>query len=253
MSITDRTAINMAVPAYKVDQIIGIKTGSFSIVAATVGSQEKFASAAFDTGFGDSCFFQGVFSTDSGASWNDFGVYRPNLTTPGQPVLQTVTCYGIVSPAGVFTAAGVNWWDNVHATSSVYTIQYKVAFLAKETQGFITPIPTSESLYYSSEFNYQKYLLSLASSFPSTTGSTPITHNLGYVPKVRAFFSPTSTSNNADGISITAGSIVTLDHYQYATNVYVNSTQATFTDISTTVSPRTTVNGTVFYRIYIDD
>lgn len=252
MPIIHPENVYMSAPAYKVDQIIGIKTGSFSIAAATLGSQEKFATDTFDTGFGDSCFFQGIFSTDSGASWNDFGVYRPNLTTPGQPVLQTTTCYGIVSPTGVFTAAGVNWWDIVHATSSVYTIQYKVAFIAKDTQGAITPITTNETVYYSSRYNYQKYLPSLSSSFSSTTGSTPITHNLGYVPKVRGFFSPTSTSNNADGISITAGSIVTLDHYQYATNVYVNTTQATFTDVSTSVSPRATVNGTVFYRIYID-
>lgn len=240
----------MAVPAYKVDQIIGIKTGSFSIAAATLGSQEKFATDTFNTGFGDSCFFQGIFSTDSGASWNDFGVYRPNLSTPGQPVLQTTTCYGIVSPTGIFTAAGVNWWDIVHASSSVYTIQYKVAFIAKDNQLPFSPIKTNEMLYYSSKYNFQKVFLN--DSFASTIGNTSITHGLGYVPKVRAFFSPTSTSNNADGISITAGSIVTLDHYQYATNVYVNATQAIFTDVSTSVSPRNRVNGTMYYRIYLD-
>lgn len=250
MPITDRTAINMAVPLNKVDQIIGIHSGSFSITAATAVSGPKFASDPFTTGFGDSCFFQGIFSVDGGASWNDFGVYRPVLTTPGQPVLQTVTCYGMVGPTGIFTASGVNWWDIVHATSSAYTIQYKVAFIAKDTQGSITPISTNENLYYWSKYNFQKIFLS--SSFSSTTGTTPITHNLNYVPKVRAFFSPTSTANNADGVSVLAGSIVTLDNYQYATNVYVNTTQASFTDVSTTVSPRTTRSGTMFYRIYLD-
>lgn len=250
--ITHPENVYMSVPAYKVDQIIGVKTGSFTIAAATAVSIQKFASDPFDTGFGDSCFFQGVFSTDGGASWNDFGVYRPNLTTPAQPVLQTVTCYGIMGPTGIFTASATNWWDLVHASSSAYTIQYKVAFIAKDTQGAITPLATNETTYYSSKYNYQKYLPSLGSSFPSTTGSTTITHNLNYVPKVRAFFSPSSTANNADSISIAANSIVTLDHYQYATNINVNTTQAIFTDVSTTVSPRTTRSGTMFYRIYID-
>lgn len=251
MPIVTPANIYMAVPAYKIDQIIGIHSGSFVVTAPGVFSSTT-ASDPFTTGFGDSCFFQGIFSIDGGGSWNDFGTYRPNLTTPAQPVLQTVTCYGMVNPSGVFTATAKNWYDIVHSSSSSYTVQYKVLFIAKETQGIITPIATNEILYYSSKHNYQKYLAANSSSFTSTSGTTPITHNLGYVPKVRAWFSPTSTSNNADGISILAGSIVTMDNYQYATNVTVNTTSAVFTDISTTVSPRTTINGTVYYRIYID-
>lgn len=251
MAIVTPANILMAVPAYKIDQIIGIRTGSFIVSAPSAGGSTT-ASDTFTTGFGDSCFFQGIFSTDAGVSWNDFGTYRPNLTTPGQPVLQTVTCYGMVSPTGVFTATAKNWYDNVHASGSAYTVQYEVLFIAKDTQGIITPIVTNEILYYNSKYNYQKYLPANSSSFASTTGTTTIAHNLGYVPKVRAWFAPTSTSSNADGISIPAGSIVTMDNYQYATNVYANTTSAIFTDISTTVTPRTTKNGTVFYRIYID-
>lgn len=241
----------MAVPAYKVDQIIGIHTGSF-IVSAPAPFGSTTAADTFDTGFGDSCLLQGIFSTDAGNSWNDFGTYRPNLTTPAQPVLQTVTNYGMVGPTGIFTASAKNWYDNVHASGTAKTVQYKVLFIAKDTQGSITPLSTNEILIYSSAYNYQKYLPTLGSSFASTTGTTTVNHPLGYVPKVRAWFSPTSTSNNADGISIPAGSITTMDNYQYATNVTVNTTAAMFSDVSTTVSPRTTVNGTVFYRIYID-
>lgn len=251
MPIVTPANIRMAVPAYKIDQIIGIHSGSF-VVSAPALFGSTTAPDTFDTGFGDSCFFQGIFSTDGGSSWNDFGTYRPNLSTPAQPVFQTVTNYGMVSPTGIFTATAKNWYDFVHSSTSAYTIQYKVLFIAKDTQGLITPIPTNEILYYSSAYNYQKYLPPNSSSFSSTSGTTPITHGLGYVPKVRAWFAPTSTSNNVDGISIPAGSITTMDNYQDATNITVNTTQAIFTDVSTTVSPRTRINGTVFYRIYID-
>lgn len=251
MPITVPANIRMAVPAYKIDQIIGIYTGSFIVGSPPIGGSST-ASDTFTTGFGDSCLFQGIFSIDAGSSWNDFGTYRPNLTTAGQPVLQTTTCYGMVSPTGVFTATAKNWYDNVHASGASYTVRYKVLFIAKETQGIITPIATSEILYYTSKYNYQKYLPANGSSFASTSGTTTIAHNLGYVPKVRAWFSPTSTSNNADSISIPAGSIVTLDNYQYATNVYANATSVIFTDVSPSVSPRVSVNGTMYYRAYID-
>lgn len=249
MSVTQPTKINMAVPNYKIDQIIGIKTGSFNIGVPVAGPPVITAGTAFTTGFGDNCFLQGIFSTDGGLSWNDFGTYRPDLTT-AFPTLQTVTCYGYVSASGVFQPTGVNWYDTNHAIGRAYTIQYKVFFIAKDTQGAITPIGTSEILYYTSAFNYQKIYLS--NNYSSTTGTSVIAHNLGYVPKVRTFFSPTSTQNNADGVSIPAGAMVTLDHYQYATNVQPDTANLTITDVSTSVTPRTTINGQVYYRIYLD-
>lgn len=246
--ITQPKNVYMSVPAYKVDQIIGVKTGSFSVAAATAVSNFKTATDTFDTGFGDSCFFQGIFSTDGGLSWNDFGVYRPNLTTPAQPVFQTVSCFGYVTSTGVFTAVGINWWDLVHATSSAYTIQYKVAFIAKDTQGAITPIKTNETFYYSSKYNYQKIFTN--GSFANSGANTVVAHNLGYIPKIRVFINNTNSTLGSEGVfTVPANSMMTADWFYFATNIYSGLTNATFTPVKDNIG---TITGTVFYRIYLD-
>lgn len=240
MSI-DPTKIFMAVPNYRVDQIIGIHSGSFVVSAPTPGTSPTSASDTFNTGFGDTCLLQGIFSVDSGATWNDFGAFKPDLTTPAQPVLQTVTCQGGVTPAGVLTVFATNYYDNVHSVGAAYTVQYKVVLLAKDTQGTITPLPTNEVLYYSSSFNYQKIFMS--GTFANDTGApTTITHNLGYVPKVRAW--GTSTLNTAPFVT---GSVYSYDFFGTSNfNVEVNTTTATFDAIT----GFGTVN--ISYRVYLD-
>lgn len=240
MPITQPSKIIMAVPEYRLDQIIGIKSGSLSITAPTAITEFTNASATFTTGFGDTCLFQGVFSTDSGTSWNDFGAYRPNLTTAGQPVLQTVTCQGWVTPTGVFTAYGTNWYDFVHSTGTTYTIQYKIVFFAKDMQGLTTTIPTNEILTYDSSFNYLKIFSS--GTFANNTGSpSVVTHNLGYVPRVRAWITTSSSS------PYTANSLLSYDWPGNSNfNIEVDSSSATFDAIV----GYGTVN--VLYRIYLD-
>ncbi len=240
MSIIAPTKINMAVPEYNADQIIGIHTGSF-VVAAPTFLADTTASDPFVTGFGDTCLFQGIFSVDGGVSWNDFGSYKPNLSTPAQPVLQTVTCKGWVTPTGTFTAYASNFYDFVHSVGTAYTIDYKVAFLAKDTQGAITPLPTNEILHYSSSFNYQKIYLS--SSFANNIAMpTPIAHNLGYIPKVRAW--GTSTLG---GAPFPTGSMLSYDWFGGSNfNIAVNTSDAVFDAIT----GYGTVN--IFYRIYLD-
>lgn len=240
--ITNPSALNLAIPVNKIDQIIGIRPGTFNVAAPTPGpGSPSTASTTFDTGFGDTCLFQGIFSVDGGASWNDFGSFKPNLTTPGQPVLQTVTCRGAVSPTGIFTANATNYYDGVHFAGTAYTVQYKVAFLAKDDQGAITPIRTNEILYYNSKYNFQKIFLS--SSFANNVGvPTTITHSLGYVPKVRAW--GTSTTG---GSFFTPGSMLSYDVFGGGNfNMAVSTTNVVF-DAITTFG---TVN--VFYRIYLD-
>jgi|SRR5882757_594111 len=239
MSVTDATKINMAIPGYKIDQIIGIHSGSFLIAAPTFLSSPTTATDNFTTGFNDTCLFQGIFSVDGGTSWNDFGSYKPNLSTPAQPVLQTVTCQGWVTPAGVFQAYAQNFYDNVHATGTAYTVDYKVAFLAKDDQNAITPIPTNEILNYLSSFNYQKIFAS--DTFANGGSPTVVAHNLGYVPKVRAW--GTSTL----GSPFISGSMLSYDWFGGSNfNVKIDTTNVTFDAIT----GYGTVN--IDYRIYLD-
>lgn len=237
MPITNPAALNMAVPYDGIDNIIGAHTGSFFIAAPT--GLPVNASDPFTTGFNDSCLFQGIFSVDSGATWNDFGSMKPDLTTPGEPVFQTVTCQGWVDPTGVFTAYATNYYDNVHLIGTSYTIQYKVVFFAKDTQGLVTPIPTQQILAYQSAYNFQKIFSK--GSFANDIIPTPITHNLGYVPKVRAWGTATGSSVYPDN------SLLSYDWFGSANfNIEVNTTTATFDAI--------TGYGTVtiFWRIYRD-
>jgi len=239
--ITNPGALHLAVPVNRIDQIIGVHTGAFIISAPTAapGGSPTNASDSFTTGFGDTCLFQGIFSVDGGASWNDFGSYKPNLTTPAQPVLQTVTCRGWVTPAGVFTAYAENNYDLVHGSGVSYVVQYKVAFLAKDDQGAITPLPRSEILNYSSSFNYQK--IYIGSSFANGGGATTIAHNLGYVPKVRAWITSSRSS------PFPANSLLSYDWPGGSNfNIKVNSTNAVFDSIS----GYGTAN--ILYRIYLD-
>jgi len=239
MTVTQPSKINMAVPQYRIDQIIGIHTGSFAIAAPTAISTPKTASDTFLTGFNDTCLIQGIFSVDGGVSWNDFGSYKPNLSTPAQPVLQTVTCQGWVTPTGTFEAYAQNFYDNVHSTGTAYTVSYKVVFLAKDDQGAITPIPTAELLNYVSSYNFQKIFL----SGRFTNAGTPIViaHNLGYVPKVRAWGTSTSVT------PYPTGSMLSYDWFGGSNfNIEVDTNNVTFDSIT----GYGTVN--IDYRIYLD-
>lgn len=240
--------ISMAVPNYEPDKIIGIKTGSFSVGAATLVTNPATATDSFTTGFNDTCLFQGIYSLDSGTTWNDFGSYIPDLSTPGFPVLQTTTCRGYITSSGVFTAVGLNWFNLATGISSAKTIQYKVVFFTKIGQGKITPLPTNELLYFTTKYNYHKIFLQ-NSYLVSTTRYEVVTHGLGYTPKVRAFFTPTTSTSGAEGVyTIPAGSLTTLDWYKC--EVTTGTTQVTLSPLFD--SSGTAINGTEEYRIYLD-
>lgn len=248
-SLTNPKAIQMAIPKYSIDQIIGITTGSFNVAAPTAIEGYLTSTTTFNTNFGDNSFFQGIFSTDNGTTWNDFGNYQPNLTTAGQPVLQTITCQGYMNGQSMIMVAK-NWYDNVHSTSSAYTILYKVVFFAKNGQGLITPLTTSLKLFYTSKYNFQK--VDTTGSFSvSTTASTTIAHNLGYVPKVRAWFIPTSSTYGGDGIYLLpAGAMTTLDWF--SDTVQINTSDVIFSVVGDSSSLPNGISGTMEYKIYLD-
>lgn len=249
MPILTEAAAFMSVPAYGIDQIIAVYSGSFTVGAASAGSFAT-ATATNTTGFGDNCYFQGIYALDGGSTWNDFGVYQPNLVTAASPVFQTQTCRGYVTSGGVFTAVGINWYDNVHASSSSHTIQYKVALFSKIGQGIITPVATNELTAHTSKYNSQKVFDSGTFAI-STSASTVVVHGLGYVPKFRAFFVPTNSTAGSEGAyTVPAGAMTTLDWF--STSLQLDTTQATFGTVVDSVSSPSGINGTMHWRGYLD-
>jgi hypothetical protein len=247
--LANPAALQMAIPAYNIDQIIGTTSGSFTVAAPTAVAGYLTNTQSFNTQFNDSCFFQGIFSTNGGTTWNDFGVYQPNLTTPGEPVLQTVTCQGYMQ-GETFIAVGKNWYDNVHSTSATYTIEYKVVFFAKNTQEILEPLSSVLDLFYTSAVNFQK-VFSTGEFNSSTSSSTSITHDLGYAPKARAWFIPTSPTYGADGIyELPAGAMTTLDWF--LDTVQINTTEVIFSVIADSNSTPSGIGGIVQYKIYLD-
>lgn len=197
MSILNPADIVMAAPDYGQDQIIGIITNTLSVAAPTSISQFTTTTDPKPHSFGDSCYFDGIFSVDGGITWNAFGTQTPNLTTPTQPVFQTVDCEAYVDTVNVNVNI-TNFYDNVHGKGTAYTLQYKIYLIAKNTMAQpLTPIPTNQILTYDSSKNIQKILTSRTVAINVAGGavgsSSSIAYTLGYIPKIRAFFLPTAT------------------------------------------------------------
>jgi len=260
MSTLDNLIANYSKVAYTSyfdsDKIIGVLSGTFTVSAPSASPGYTTNNVTQDTGFGDSCYFQGIFSTDSGSSWNDFGTSVPN-TSSATPVLDTVTCQGFVTTAGIFTAVGKNWYDYLHSSGTAKTILYKVALFSKINQGSIQPLPTNEENYFDSLYNYHKIYLQDFFAV-STSANTSIQHNLGYIPKVRSFFQPTSSSIGIDGIyTVPAGAMATLDWWTGAgsgasADIQIDTSNAVFTPIQDSSSTPNGINGTQHYLIYLD-
>lgn len=184
------TALHMLVPDYPLDQIIGIFTNTLSIPAPTLGGQITTTTDIKPYDFGDSCYYQGIFTTNGGTTYNDFGSQTPNLITPTNPVLQTVDCQATSSPTGLLVTI-LNYYDNVHGAGTAYTLTYKVFLIAKNAMARpVNPLPTNQILSFSSIYNFQRIAkketlhLTVASG---NTGSISSIHGLGFIPDIRAF------------------------------------------------------------------
>lgn len=239
MSILHPENINLAVPLNDIDKIIGILSGSFSVAQPTAISSPKSATDTQTTGFNDTCFYQGIYSVDSGTTWNDFGTMVPNLTTPANPVFQTVLCDGY-SLGNTFVANGTNWYDLVHSSGTAYTILYKVALIAKNSQTSIIPIATNENLKYLAKYNNWKIYTSDIIPFNTTSGSSKtavVTHPLGYVPRVRAYYQETSGSLRMQTVN------------QRKIETKITASDVTFFIDSVWA---TTTTGNIEYRIYLE-
>lgn len=202
MAITDPTKLVIAVPENRIDQIIDIKEGSFSVGAGSTDAfNEVTPATAEDTAStwqGALFLFKGIWSHDGGASWHEFnnsvilGDYANGLRT------LTVNCElggtgGIDSNGG-----GAYFVDASNYGSSGYTILYKILFLARPDQQNIPTNKLIQALRYSSKYRYMKIFLDSSFNAP-TSGATPIAHNLGYVPNVSAWGLYSINSANGGG------------------------------------------------------
>lgn len=248
----DPTKIRLALPANPIDQIIGVFSGSVSLSAPASVPGYTTGSATHAHNFGDSCYFQGIFSTDGGTTWNDFGAQTPNYAAPA-PQLQRVDVEAYSDSANLYVQL-VNWYDLNHSAGTAYTVQYKVYALAKNTMAApIAPLQTNQKLAYSSAVNFQKIVLKGTTSISVAAGvsgsSATITHNLGSIPKIRAFF--------IDGSS----RVFALNQWQplisggipqsvVAVEAHITSTTLTFTSDQSGFGNG--VSGNIDYRIYLD-
>jgi hypothetical protein len=250
MSINNPSAINMVVPEYNIDQIIGVFSNTVNLGVPSAFSQ-TVATDSHAHGFGDSAYFQGIFTTD-GSTWNDFGAQTPNLAPPN-PEFQTVDVEAMCDATNINVYL-INYYDIAHSVGNAYTITYKIYLMAKNTMANpLTPLKTNQTLYYNSELNYLKSFMqgTVAISVSSgNVGSTIVTHNLGYVPKVRAYFINSNQvyATNQVVNAISGGVPNTAPDIE----VRITTTTVTFfSDQSGFGAPG--INGAVDYRIYLDD
>lgn len=253
MPVTNPAAIRFASPLTKTDQIIGVFTGTLSVDTPTFVSTPKTATASHAHGFGDSCYFHGIFSTDGGTTWNDFGAQIPDVSGGGKPVSQTADCEAYVDTTNL-VVTGYSYYNSATGIGLPRTIQYKVYLLAKNSMALpIRPIATAERISWSSRYNYQKIAaqgtinLTVASG---STGSVVVTHNLGYVPKIRAFLfyaaTPTVCQSLSDDNNGNFGSI-------YSVQSKVTSTDVTFyADRNNWSGVPPALNVNIEYRVYQD-
>lgn len=252
MAVTNPAAIRFAVPQYSIDQIIDIFSGTISLGAPSASPGYTTGSSSPVHTFGDSCYFQGIFSTDSGTTWNDFGAQIPN-TSGGLLQVQTVDVE-MYTDSSTAVIQAVNWYDVAHSSGTAHTVLYKVYLIAKNTMALtVTPVATNQIITYSSAFNFQKVFLKGTTSISVAAGasgsSAPVTHSLGYIPKVRSFF--------IDGTSrvfalnqwkplVAAG----VPQSVVAIETHITSTTLTFTSDQGGFGGG--VSGNIDYRIYLD-
>lgn len=170
-----------------IDKIIGTYTGSFALNSPAAGATNT-QTIPLTTNIPATTFYQGIFSLDAGANWNPFytDLRHVESVDPSVNPQGSTQVYG-ESTAGTFNVIGKNV-ANVTATQFFdYTVLYKVALIAKPSQGTITPQPIGSDQFFNSGLNYQKIFRDTSTASSGTNQTVTINHNLGYVPRVRAF------------------------------------------------------------------
>lgn len=233
----------------KIDKIIGVHEGSISVGAPTSLQGFLSSSDVFFHEFGDSAYFQGIFSSDGGTTWNDFGAQTPFVGAFPLPAFQTLDCNAKVTTTQLIVKA-TSWYDSGNSRSSSYTLQYKVALIAKNSMAQpVNPLPTNEKLSLLTSFNYQKIALPGTASFLVASGSSQtksVTHGLGYFPKVRGWWFDASDPATCQPLVPDATGILYVQP-----EVRIGTNDVTFV-VDATGSSGVATNGNLEYRIYYD-
>jgi hypothetical protein len=166
MSITNIRGARITSTA-KVDQILGVYTGSLSV--PNTGGQFNIQRVDIAShSLGEPCFVIGIISFDGGTTWQDASMIGQQQVSPFALTIIIPSVYADTVSLRI-------------GSDHVYTLQYKLVLLAKPGQSPQNAPSGVGDMIFSSLFNYQK----IAFDENVTTGS--LVHNLGYVPKVSAW------------------------------------------------------------------
>lgn len=183
---------------FDTDKIIGTLSGSTFSVAPTAITSVTTTAENISTGFGEPCYYKGIFSIDGGTTWNDFDAMVPNTSTPGSPVFDTQNCFAEVRDNFVQLRTE-NWYNSVAGSGAAYTFLWKIVLFSKNGQGSIEPLPIAQQEFFTSKNRRYEMIAQQGEetfNINSSAGQTVVvSHSLGYVPRVQAFyreFSPTS-------------------------------------------------------------
>lgn len=217
------TKIAMAAPQISTDKILFAK--QFSNTFAGSGAQTLSISSGLPAGDG---FAFGAFSTDNGATFQDFGSYAFSSKFTIRPSVTGTIIYRR-------TDGSVRFQFSLPSSGMAVLIQCVVAVPTASNMYLASPASTSGKLSYRGSGNFQK--LYLESSFTQPNGAaqtTPIAHSLGYVPQVRVF----SDQGSSDIQMVnTVGSEV----------IKVDETNLTFA-----LGAWASATRTLYYRIYYE-
>lgn len=253
MSVTNASALSLALPAHEPDKIIGIFTGSITIPAYT-GLNPPYEEETFITGFGDTCLTRCVYQVDGGQKNDD------NMGIEIAGIRNTVKGSSF-SRNNLVGFAATN-----SDTLASHDLTYSIYCYAKSTQALVTPITTNQPLAYASKFNYEKiYLEDIRPVTTSTASNVSFTifHDLNYIPDTKTSIEYTSANVVSGSFSYDLGSIwpaslsQTLDftgspiaHNGALCSVALTPTTATYTFAP---DPNVELGLNVHYRIYLDD
>lgn len=209
-----------------VDKILGTWSGSFTLngpsSAGTATVTRNHTTSASGT-----VLFVGMFSLNGGSTWNGLQTHVDHADrTQGE-----VFIWG-ESTNNTLTIKAQNSRSSTATRSYNYTVQYKIAAIAKPDQILATPQPIGTDTFFISSRNYQKIAVDNVRSISGTNAVYTVNHNLGYRPRVRTFIE-------------TGGVLRSRGYYQSARTNSTTSSCATYVP--------GTVSGKLYTRIYYDE
>jgi hypothetical protein len=217
--------MNTSVRAYgstiNVDKVIFSMYEPIAVNNTVSGVPQRFTTQNTTTGLNQIGRPLGIFSTDSGNTWNDMGSASGSSgilhTSPPSVV---VSCSSGVS-GRVYVDVTVN---ALVGGGGTFNMMVGVVVLAEDNPTPLTQLPvlSGKSAYASrstqdGSSTYREITLTGNETVASGTGQIPIPHNLGYVPDLWAWWQQ-GNENKLQGSTMIAGdACVTVD----STNVYV--------------------------------